>query len=229
MDKKKIKKTTIVNKKPIEKKKIVNKLIKNKITYDTITNIKKTELLKENLYTYFLDKSRLNKMLNVINKKEGYSLRLLEWFVTNYSKKDNIIYKIKNKDFNVYLSYKAQLKSFQKKYFDPCRRYNKFILKINKQEINTSVGQLNFFRWAIDNKILDYVKNNTAIIKKDMDTSLKNNYNNTTTTISNTNVSSSSDIKKNNISKLRKKRQLLSNPINNTLIKRNSIITISFD
>ena len=35
-------------------------------------------------------------------------------------------------------------------------------------EIQTTIGQLNFFRWALENKILDYIEKNVEAINNDM-------------------------------------------------------------
>ena len=58
----------------------------------------------------------MNNMLRIINGESRISLRIVDWFVTNYSKKNNIYYKLNKGDhFTVYQSYKSQLKSFSKK------------------------------------------------------------------------------------------------------------------
>ena len=85
----------------------------------------KTLLLLESLLTYF--SNNINFLNSIISQKETLSLRILDWLVTNYSKKLNIVYKLEiNGDvkyFNIYLEYKNQLKAYSKKYFDPfCRR-----------------------------------------------------------------------------------------------------------
>ena len=132
-------------------------------------------LLKENLLKFFESKKRLCTMADVIEKKTEYSLRIIEWFVSNYSKKYKTKYQIKKGSstviFAVYDSYKnGQLKSFSKKQFDMFRRSDKFTLKIEDgRSIQTTVAQMNFFKWAIQNKILDYVKDNIQSIKTDMD------------------------------------------------------------
>lgn len=136
----------------------------------------KDELLKESLFKFFKNKKNLSILENAINKKTKYSLRLVEWFISNYSKKYKTKYNVKssNKDylFEVYDSYKnEQLKSFSKKHFDLFRRSEKFKLNIAEDRyIETTVGQMNFFKWAIQNKILDYVEKNIDAIKKDMET-----------------------------------------------------------
>jgi hypothetical protein len=112
-----------------------------------------------------------NIMVDIINGKNLISLRFLDWFVTRYS----YLYKlsinvnntyIKQDDFNINISYKAQLKSFKKKYFDPFRRKKKFyyINEKNNLVLLTTLGQLNFFRWAISYDIIKYADNNYKFI-----------------------------------------------------------------
>ena len=67
-------------------------------------------------------------------------------------------------------SYKAQLKSFKKRYFDPFRRKKKFVYNFgtHNKDIITTLGQLNFFKWALENKVVDYIEENYETIEKDM-------------------------------------------------------------
>ncbi len=134
----------------------------------------KAELLKKSLVNFYKSKDNIEKITNVITRQTDYSLRVIEWFCNNYSKKYDIIYKLNDgSTFNVYLSYKSQLDSYQKKQYDPFKRKHKgfeiFTIKYNKDSsIDTSVGQLNFFKWCIQNKVLDYVQKNLKKIKEDM-------------------------------------------------------------
>ena len=120
-------------------------------------------------------------MLPIINGQSNLSLRIIDWFVTNYSKKKNISF-IKNdniyqKQFIVYLNYKKQLKAYSKKQFDPfCRRDRINFFYNEKNSIITTVGQLNFFRWAIENKVLDYIEDKLKDIEDDMNKSVRNIY-----------------------------------------------------
>ena len=94
----------------------------NNNEFKRVTNIKcKENLLMNSLIKYFSKEEYLNTFLPILEGKSQISLRLIDWFVTNYCKKYNTIYKIKSKesnkkslDFNVYFSYKTQLKSFSK-------------------------------------------------------------------------------------------------------------------
>ena len=85
---------------------------------------------------------------------------IIEYFITNYSKKHQIIIKDENTNDFFYINdeYKNQLKSFNKKFFDPYKRNNKFELEHKKNKIITTVGQMNFFKWAIENGIINYIE-----------------------------------------------------------------------
>ena len=110
-----------------------DKEFKNICTLDKSNNISsKKELLMESLIQFYAIKKYLDRIKDIISgndtkNKYKISLRICDWFVTNYSKKYNISYPIvlnnKNKNFIVYLDYKSQLKAYSKKQFDPfCRR-----------------------------------------------------------------------------------------------------------
>lgn len=136
------------------------------------------ELLIKSLKEFFSKPENLNKMLPIIKKETNISLRLLDWFVTNYAKKNSVIYTHNDEPFIVYLNYKAQLKAFSKRQFDPfCRTTGKgrtlipFVYKGKdgvEKTICTTIGQLNFFSWSIQNGILDYVIEHFNEIEKDM-------------------------------------------------------------
>ena len=224
----------------------------------------KEDLLMKQLTQYFNNIKNINSMIPIIQSTSQISLRMIDWFITNYAKTKNISYICNNKNFRVHQNYKSQLKAYSKKRFDPfCRReriafqYNflniknnnesnnkliyiysndnmfvnnskliwdgfKLKFKNNIKEINinnlsnndnnliekikdlnlpvivkvdslanineytfdkldysnlinfcqetiiTTVGQLNFFRWAIDSNILKYITDNYYLIEEDM-------------------------------------------------------------
>ena len=103
-----------------------------------------------------MDNKQLLEMIPVITGKDIISLRLVDWFVTNYSKHNNIII---NK-ISVYESYKLQLRDLSKRNFDPfCRGY-RIQQKVGDNIITTTNAQISFFKWAIHNKIIDYIRKN---------------------------------------------------------------------
>jgi hypothetical protein len=113
-------------------------------------------------YYKILDNNLIEKMIDIVKGKSTISLRLLDWFVTRYSDKHKTYYQTPENDrFSVHISYKAQLKSYKKRYFDPFRRNKKFKYYFGKEnkdkKLCTTIGQLNFFRWAFTNQIIKYV------------------------------------------------------------------------
>ena len=106
--------------------------------------------------------------MNIISIESGMSIRLIDYFVTKYSKINKIIYKFNDETVNVYASYKQQLKAFQKKHFDPFARGIRIPYFIKDSCIITTIGQLNFFNWFITKDILLYVFKNKDDIEIDM-------------------------------------------------------------
>ena len=137
------------------------------------------DITLRNLYEFYLLNDNIQRILPIITSNSNISIRVLDWFVTNYSKKFNIIYQLGNDDscerfFNVYLQYKCQLKGYKKKLFDPfCRKQRiVFYYDHNKCAV-TTIGQLNFFKWAIMYGVLNYVEKHLTDITNDMTNSNK--------------------------------------------------------
>ena len=141
------------------------------------------ELLMNNLMEFYNnnnDSKKSNnyftKMMSIVNGESKISLRIIDWFVTNYAKKNFIIYNISQENstnltsrFKVYNDYKLKLKAYSKKNFDPFCRWERVTIPYeNDKYIETTIGQLNFFKWAIENKIIEYIQENYEAIENDM-------------------------------------------------------------
>lgn len=251
----------------------------------------KKEVLLKSLTKFFREKNYIDQMLPIISGYSKISLRVLDWFATNYAKKINVIYPIiinnEMVQFNVHLDYKSQLKAFNKKFFDPFCRKNRIPFKyaddtlecfcgsdwvsigtikyppgknnknwvpsfrkvgnktqvelnnkwidvgpwdkmcppeyqINEKIIVTTIGQLNFFRWAIRNKILDHVNEHLEEITKDM------NMNNNKKTRKYKSQLLEKSITIGSEKKKRKERHELSTSATKTLNKHDVKITLKF-
>ena len=126
-------------------------------------------LLLDNLMKYYKKNNNLEKILPIINGESEISLRLIDWFVTKKKKKNYTVCKKNNERFKVYIDYKLKLKAYSKKRFDPFCRWDRInITYKNETYIQTTIGQLNFFRWALENDIISYIKKNMKEIIKDM-------------------------------------------------------------
>jgi len=137
------------------------------------------ELLLNSLKKFF-NEDRFKIVLPIITGSSKISLRVIDWFVTNYSKKNQIIYKIKENDeecyINIYTHYKSQLNAYGKKYIDPfCRGKDRILFKVSESQcVLTNLSQLNFFRWAVQYNVIQYIDINYSIIVKDMNETLSN-------------------------------------------------------
>lgn len=136
----------------------------------TVDDFKKKEKMLYDVLNNFFNQCTIDEIkmiIDIINGEHSISLRFLDWFVTRYC----YLYKLsipinnlynKEQNFNINISYKAQLKSFKKRYFDPFRRKKKFNFLFNKHKLSilTTLGQLNFFRWILSYDIIKYTENN---------------------------------------------------------------------
>ena len=121
----------------------------------------KSAILLTSIDTFYNIPENRATLLEILNKTGGISLRNLEWFITNYSKKNNLSYKTGDgKLFSVHCAYKSSLDGYSKKLFDPFCRSSKinYIMPCTSDEIHTTVAQLNFIRWCIKNNIIEYIK-----------------------------------------------------------------------
>lgn len=140
------------------------------------------ELLLSNLMEFYADKQNMDKMVNVVNGETRTSLRIIDWFVTNFAKKYFTVYTIPAKTrcstvingeenrerFKVFNSYKLELKAYNKSRFDPFCRRDRITIPYKNMGMVTTIGQLNFFKWAIENRILEYIEENYEMIENDM-------------------------------------------------------------
>ena len=108
-------------------------------------------LLLESLHNFFSVPYNRDKLVFILSNDKKISLRSIDWFITNYSKKNNIYYLIYNdingnptfqenneykNNMNVFHSYKSQLKAYSKKQFDPFCRKNRIDFRYGpKQDI----------------------------------------------------------------------------------------------
>jgi hypothetical protein len=120
------------------------------------------------LNTFYNDTANMDRVRDILTSNSKISLRLMDWFVTNYSKKHNVSYLTKDgRHVIVYLVYKARLRGYSKKIFDPFGRGRKF--QYGAHNLTTTIAQLQFFKWAIEDEVLDYLQQNVDAVQADMD------------------------------------------------------------
>ena len=127
----------------------------------------KSDILLNSLNSFYSNPENRTTLIELLSKTGGISLRNLEWFITNYSKKNNLTYKTNDgKLFSVHCAYKSSLDGYSKKLFDPFCRSEKITYAIpgTENEISTTVAQLNFIKWCIKNNIVEYIRKNHKIL-----------------------------------------------------------------
>lgn len=192
--------------------------------YHSTTLNTQNGLLMTNLMEFYQNKDHLHKMMCIINGESKISLRLVDWFVTNFAKKQYTVYELPQKQqstastqepeqirFKVYNDYKLKLKAYSKRKFDPFCRWDRISIPYGENSVmETTIGQLNFFKWAIEHKIMDYIETHYQDIENDM-----NNRNSTAkrrVSIDNLDdlTASQTSVRSSDMTKTRKKREELS-------------------
>lgn len=192
------------------------------------------DLLMNNLMKFYHENNNLEKMLKIINGESPISLRIIDWFATNYAKKFFTVYEVgANRRFKVYVDYKLKLKAYSKRRFDPFCRWDRISIPYNNGTfIQTTIGQLNFFKWALENEVVAYIENNYAEIEDDMNarnSTSRRNGAGTSTDVSDemdNNVGGNGSGSKN---KTRKKREELSISATKSIKKETVEIVVSFN
>ena len=136
------------------------------------TYVSQNDLLLNNLNAFYKMNDNMDRMLKIITGESKISLRIIDWFVTNYAKKNFTVYTTtsgNNTRFKVFYDYKLKLKAYSKKRFDPICRWDRISVPYKgDKDIETTIGQLNFFKWALENEVVDYIEQNYILIENDM-------------------------------------------------------------
>ena len=134
----------------------------------------KQELIITSLQQFYSSRPDLPEIMEILQGTSMISLRLIDWFVTNYAKRHSIGYIMNGQEFMVYMNYKSQLKAYSKKLFDPfCRRERIMFSLPGIEPFITTVGKLNFFRWAIEKNIIEYLKTHHKTVETEMNLHMK--------------------------------------------------------
>jgi len=126
--------------------------------------------IMQRIVSFFTPLTIVDLLVPLVEQESGISLRALDWLVTNYSKKHNIVCRSRNGTlFNIYHGYKVALSHFRRKNFDPFRRRDRIMVFIDDEmTCESTVGQCNFLYWAYHNGVLAYAIENAKDIETDM-------------------------------------------------------------
>jgi hypothetical protein len=115
------------------------------------------------------DESRTTQLHDILSKRSGVSLRLVDWLVTNASKTSTIVVYNKGIPVDAFVDYRRRLSSHTKRNFDAFARRKRITLtffgNIRRQ---SSLAQLNFFKYIIDRNLFEYCKSHRDEIEAHM-------------------------------------------------------------
>ncbi len=132
------------------------------------TSLAKEQELRDQLLQFYTKPENAERFKHIISTGSP-SLRSLDYFVVNYCKSHNVSYvNSTGRLFEVHASYKEVLADYHKSLFDAFRRKQRYHLKIDNQSFETTLGQLQFFRWAFQNGVIEYVERHASAISEDM-------------------------------------------------------------
>jgi hypothetical protein len=146
--------------------------------------ISQQDWLLSELLEFYKNKEYLEVVKRIINreyviqKSKKISIRIVNWFVTNYAKQYFTVYEIPSKmdsdtvtkeRFLVWTRFRSAEEGYSKELFDPYCRKDRIIIPYDEStKIMTTIGQLNFFKWAIMNRVIEYIIENYDDITNDM-------------------------------------------------------------
>lgn len=125
-------------------------------------------ILRCNLVRFFGENVKeFEKMRTICENQSPVSLRVLDWLCTNYSKSRCGLF-TDSTNIELYHKYKNHLKGFGKRHFDPFCRKDVLGIKLHNVSLRTTLGQMNFFRWAFENNVVEFAVEHKKEIESDM-------------------------------------------------------------
>jgi hypothetical protein len=95
-----------------------------------------TALLTASLTRFYRRSEHADVLESIVTGKSEVSLRLVEWYVSHRR--------------DISMDYHLQLKAYTRRLFDPFRRSERVVLCYRDRSFETTLGQMNFFKWLIE-------------------------------------------------------------------------------
>lgn len=150
------------------------------VRFTKMGHARRYEIQKRSVLRYFENEEKWAIVYEYLTGKT-FSCRFLDHAITDYARVHNCQYHITDEAtgerhlFNIYHSAQTILCGVHKKHMDPFRRRNKsmkgggfFDFGSGDKMCRVNVPVLTFFRWAIRNKVLDYLEEHQQEIRDDM-------------------------------------------------------------
>ncbi|CAN0561947.1 unnamed protein product, partial [Ectocarpus sp. 12 AP-2014] len=131
---------------------------------------RKDEVLLNSVLLWFNEEEgRVQTFADIVHRKNGLSLRIIDWLITNFTKSFSVAIESDGLPRNLHRDYHTNLSAHNKKNFDPfARRRRIHIVLFGKEERVSTIGQLNFFRWFLSKNLVGFLLENKSVIEKHM-------------------------------------------------------------
>jgi len=107
--------------------------------------------LEHSLRRFYEDRAHADVLASVADGTAPVSIALVRWYAENVVQRD----------------YASRVKAYTRGLFDPAKRTRLVVLSYSDRAIETSVGQMNFFRWLIgDGHWADLVRDADAVSRR---------------------------------------------------------------
>ncbi|CAM9109657.1 unnamed protein product [Ectocarpus sp. 12 AP-2014] len=129
---------------------------------------RKDEVLLDSVLACFIEEeSRVQVFSDIVHHKNGLSLRIIDWLITNFTKSFSVAIESDGLPRNLRRDYHKNLSAHNKKNFDPfARRRRIHIVLFGKVQRVSTIGQLNFFRWFLQKNLVGFLLENKVVIEK---------------------------------------------------------------
>ena len=120
---------------------------------------------------FFDDEHHWNEMMSVLgkHKRGGVSLRLLDHLCNVFATQEACLVRTIDGSMAPLLEvYEASLDAYGKSHYDCFRRSKRMVLLKHGQRVNTTLGQLLFFKDIICNGVLEFARTHLERIKASM-------------------------------------------------------------
>lgn len=136
---------------------------------DAVPSRKDEVLLNSVLQWFNAERARVQTFSDIVSHKNGLSLRIIDWLITNFSKTFSVAIESEGLPRNLRGDYHKNLSAHNKKNFDPfARRQRIRIILFGEEQRVSTIGQLNFFRWFLSKNLVGFIIKNKALIEKHM-------------------------------------------------------------
>lgn len=165
----------------------------------------KQNVLYKNLTKFYSVDANMKKLLYLLDKNSPVSLREWDYLCTHYARQHNVVFYTSKKELiNLNLAYRSQLKAYSKANFDPFKRHNRITIPckfIESKQLETTCGQLCFFKFILEKEIFDWLNKNKNLenLRKDMTQFSKSKKSKDTNNIKKTASSLSKSIKRHDV------------------------------